>query len=458
MSRNETAAILLGVCLGLAACDKPAGDLVGPEPATPNAAEEITQLAAGPYYIATHVSTRPGTAYGINKLGQVVGAFERTNTVEPHAFLWDAGVFRDIGTLGGSRAEAFAINNAGQVVGGSYLPGDTEDPNGHRLSHAFLWQNGVMQDLGTIGGSTSSASSINSLGQIVGTTTQAPGSTHIAFLWEGGTMKPLAGLNKSSSSAHGIDNNGRVAGNFGGPEVGTDIRGFWWKAGAVQTLGTLGGATSVANAISPEGKLVGWSTTSSGSTHAFVWRGGVMTDLGTLGGDYSVAFGSNGLGQIVGESRLSPGGRLHAFLWQNGVMLDLGRGSARGINGNGWIVGAQDDRAKCLSRPVPTLWRPTDTPPPPPTPGVVRVGSIFFASTRNGSWNPAVDTVAVGSTVTWDWCGGSHSVQSRGSPSFTSSVIMQNSQAEYKFTFTRAGTYQYDCVRHVGMTGRIIVK
>jgi probable HAF family extracellular repeat protein len=453
MSRNETAAVLLGVCLGLAACDKtPTGDLVGPEPATPSASEGITQAAAGPYYVATRLSTRPGTAYGINKLGEVVGAYVRVNTSEPHAFLWDGGVFRDIGTLGGSRAEAFAINNAGQVVGGSYLSGDVE-------SHAFLWQNGVIRDLGTLGGATSSATGINSLGQVVGSSTQAPGSTHRAFLWQGGTMRELAGLEDPSSSAVGIDNNSRVAGNRGGPESGTDNRGFWWKAGAVSPLGTLGGSTSFANAISEEGKVVGWSTKSAGNTHGFVWRSGVMTDLRTLGGSYSAAFGINGLGQIVGESQPSSGAPLHAFFWQNGVMSDLGKGSARGINGNGWIVGAQPDLAKCLSSPVPTLWRPTDTPPPGPPPGVVRVGSIFFASVRNGTSNPAVDTVAVGGTVTWDWCGGTHSVQSLGSPSFTSSVHMSGSTSEYKFTFTRAGTYQYNCAVHPRyMNGRIVVR
>ena len=167
-----------------------------------------------------------------------------------------------------------------------------------------------------------------------------------------------------------------------------------------------------------------------------------MTDLGTLGGTHSAAYGINGLGQIVGESQPSPGGRLHAFLWQNGVMSAIGEGSARGINGNGWIVGAKPDRAKCLSSPVPTLWRPMDTPPPPPPAGTVRVGSVFFASTRNGTWNAAVDTVAVGRTVTWDWCGGTHNMQSLGSPSFPSSAFMTGSTSEYKFTFTRAGTYQ----------------
>src|SRR4051794_6179542 len=51
----------------------------------------------------------------------------------------------DLGTLpGGATSNASALNLAGQVVGTSTPPG----PSG--FNHAFLWQNGVMTDLGTL--------------------------------------------------------------------------------------------------------------------------------------------------------------------------------------------------------------------------------------------------------------------------------------------------------------------
>jgi plastocyanin len=94
-----------------------------------------------------------------------------------------------------------------------------------------------------------------------------------------------------------------------------------------------------------------------------------------------------------------------------------------------------------------------------PTTATVRVGNIFFTSNQNTTTNPAVDTVAVGGTVTWLWgpSAGTHSVESTGSPTFTSSTV--RSSGTYDFTFTTAGTYQYTCSVHPGqMTGRIVVR
>ena len=92
----------------------------------------------------------------------------------------------------------------------------------------------------------------------------------------------------------------------------------------------------------------------------------------------------------------------------------------------------------------------------------VAVGDIFFSSNHNGTVNPAVDTVAAGTTLTWTWASTEtlpHSVQSLGSPSFTSSAIQTGPGKTYQFTFTAPGTYQYNCAVHgSAMTGTILVR
>ncbi|HZO20813.1 MAG TPA: hypothetical protein VFB46_17625 [Gemmatimonadaceae bacterium] len=90
--------------------------------------------------------------------------------------------------------------------------------------------------------------------------------------------------------------------------------------------------------------------------------------------------------------------------------------------------------------------------------GTIRVGSgIQYVSAHNGTSNPAVDTVAVGDTVTWTWRGDlPHSVRSAGgafagSPTFTGN-------GTHRVAFTTPGVYQYDCREHGNlMTGRIVV-
>jgi hypothetical protein len=137
------------------------------------------------------------------------------------------------------------------------------------------------------------------------------------------------------------------------------------------------------------------------------------------------------------------------------------------------VVGCGDDNTSTPTSPSSPSTPPPSTPPPstpppstpPPTSApataAVTVGDIFFQSGHNGSRNTAVDTVAVNGTVTWTWATTEslpHSVQSVGSPSFTSSAIQTGSGQEYSFTFTAAGTYQYDCAVHGQMmTGTIVV-
>ena len=86
----------------------------------------------------------------------------------------------DLGTLGGTSSTATDINSTGQVVGwsGSNLANDHE-------YHAFFWEAGTMTDLGTLGGMLSSASAINATGQVVGSSIPALANEELrATLWQ----------------------------------------------------------------------------------------------------------------------------------------------------------------------------------------------------------------------------------------------------------------------------------
>jgi probable HAF family extracellular repeat protein len=139
-----------------------------------------------------------GVAISINDKGQVVGGSGEcslynqsvlANLQPVHALLWQDGVATDLGSLGGTGHGlgnvATAINNQGQVVGSSDLPGDT-------ANHAFFWTRRIgMQDLGTLAGDIGSgAIGINDRAEVVGLSVDANFNFR-AFLWRNGAMTDL---------------------------------------------------------------------------------------------------------------------------------------------------------------------------------------------------------------------------------------------------------------------------
>src|SRR5712692_5448425 len=168
----------------------------------------------------------------------------------------------------------------------------------------------------------------------------------------------LGTLGGTSSGAIAVSGSGQVVGES--TTTGdTAIHAFSWTAGGgMVDLGTLGGTTGVAIAVSGSGQVVGSSfITGDTAIHAFSWTaGGGMVDLGTLGGTFSGASALNGKGQVVGESTTAGDAATHAFSWTSGGgMVDLGtlggtssfltiQGSAfegvgGGLNNRGQVVG-----------------------------------------------------------------------------------------------------------------------
>ncbi len=290
---------------------------------------------------------------------------------------------RDLGTLGGFQSFAIAINESGNVIG-------TSDMSRRGWPHhAFSWKDGRMRDLGTLGGSDSTAAAINDKGQIIGQSVTKHNALD-GFLWETGKMRDLG----RDREVHDINAHGQI--------VGTKITAFLWQKGAVQSLGTLGGATSDARKINDSGQIAGISTINDGTDRAFLWKSGKLVELpmvtekggvlpgcvvwainqrGTVVGSCSAAAGTeqpqrdreawsravswtshaaahalgapsryseaaaiNSRGQIVGWSETSKG-RQHAYHWQNNTMTDLGtlpggnQSRATQINNRGEIIG-----------------------------------------------------------------------------------------------------------------------
>gem|GEM_PF-3243537 len=239
-------------------------------------------------------------AHDINELGQIVGE-ATTATGRTHAFRWDgSGPLVDLGTLpGGSTSVGYAINNSGQVVGYSeYLS----------TYHAFLYSGGVMSHMGTLDYYLSGAFDINESGQAVGVVMDELGHA-MAFVYENGMLINLGAPILSDSQAWVINNNGLVAGTAWGP--GED-RSWLCAGGIAIDMGVLSAAfpkTYVAG-INDEGKVVGSSSNATGTlTHAFLWTGGQLRDLNDLlvpGHDWdylTAAYDINNNGQIVGYGR-----------------------------------------------------------------------------------------------------------------------------------------------------------
>jgi len=230
----------------------------------------------------------------------------------------------DLGTLGGWQASAHAINDRGQVVGEA----DTGDGN----RRAFLWENGVMTDLGLppliTPDSDSDAHGINNSRQIILWVQQGDS----AYVWDNGVFRRIVGFNPltGSATAKAINDAGQVVGISYDSTLG-QYKAFIWENGVTSHLGLPIGPEDINNL----GQIAGSTGLAPSGTQAAVWDGQGVIELGTLGGTYGYAQALNDSMQVVGRSERAPGGDrvFYAFVWQDGVMTDLSELAGARISG-----------------------------------------------------------------------------------------------------------------------------
>jgi len=255
-------------------------------------------------------------AVGINSGSVSVGTSTINTSGTDHAVLWINGKVRDLGTLpGGTVSVGSAINDAGQVAGGS--------DNGSTDTHAILWSKATgMQDLGTLlaSGGYSLAEGLNRFGEVVGQSTVGSGGQTHAFVWaQAHGMKDLGTLSGGLNSiAYHVNDAGQIVGlSDSGTSYSHAV--LWTPDGKIQDLGTLPNATgSNANSINNSGQVVGFAIFPNFAYQAITWTEAAgMKDLNALiapnsGWTLEFAFAINDNGQITGRGSIN--GQEHAFL------------------------------------------------------------------------------------------------------------------------------------------------
>jgi probable HAF family extracellular repeat protein len=321
-----------------------------------------------------------GCAMGVNDKGWteiMYGTQDPEQTgplVQGRAGINIEGLKIDLGTLGGKNSwtQYNGINDGGEAAG--LAETSVPDPNGedvcgfgtHLTCRPFLWKNGHMRALPTLGGNNGQASGINKSVQIAGyaengivDSTCPSGITNnridLPVLWEKGAAQPLPTVGSDPDGvAWGINNLGQAAG-YSGTCTSANHAVVWENGTAIPLpdLGVPGASQGIA--INDQGQIVGQVFSADGTTaYGALWQyqgqNYTITSLNTLPGDFfSFAEGINNQGQVVGSTQLENGDWSHAFIYQNSVMTDLNTlfpassnlyaTMANSINGSGQVSG-----------------------------------------------------------------------------------------------------------------------
>lgn len=243
--------------------------------------------------------------------------------------------------LGGGAA-AYAINDAGLVVGSRY--------NAQNKSQAVVWdKQGLPTFLPDLWGNSSTALSINQSGQIAGQSWNL-GAIPQAVAWSGGAITTLATqTNQPVGKAVGINNAGLVVGNTYSAYGGASQAAIWQGLNVIP-LGDAGGTSSVATGLNDAGLVTGYveGITGTFNPQAAIWLGSNVTLLPNLTSSYasSKAYAVNNDGVVVGTANTGVSGYVRAVIWRNGEVSALPAignvDMAQDINDLGIVVGTKD--------------------------------------------------------------------------------------------------------------------
>lgn len=198
-------------------------------------------------------------ALGINNAGQIVGSSGGT------PFIWQGGQMQELPTPGGS-GEAAAVNRDGMVAGWFWL-------NDMSAAHAFRGTLAGAIDLGALGGTGSNAFAINDSGECAGF--YVDGGDKRLFVYRNNAMQNIGTLGGAQGEAHGINNAGIVVGDDW--TAGHILHAFLWD-GTMRDLNDLLDPLSRdwvlirANDISNNNVIVGQGLAPGGEYHAFIAR------------------------------------------------------------------------------------------------------------------------------------------------------------------------------------------
>jgi uncharacterized membrane protein len=255
----------------------------------------------------------------------------------------------DIGTAVGD-GSARAINHHGDVAGNANPRVGLSN-----TSRAFLWQNGLAQDLGAaFAPRPSFVDAISDRGTVYGKVGED------AYIWKDGVGTPLP----FAADIHNVNRKETLVGarwQRGAVGLGP-LEAFMYRDGVVFDLpGLNGGHYSKGLGINDHDVVVGLSNSAfSADVTAVVWENQQIRALPKLGGQNSVAIRVNNHGLVMGTAE-------DASANQNLVTWDLRQGGAmtlampghRGfdMNNHGAIIGATwpDGRGFLLDNGVKTM-------------------------------------------------------------------------------------------------------